>query len=154
MLFLVFQLGKDRYAIDAAQVVEVLPLVNVKLVPQAPAGVAGIFDYHGTPVPLIDLAAHALGRPSRMWMSTRIILVNCGAEPDRTRLLGVLAEHATETLRRTAEDFTDAGVAASDTSYFGAVTKDAGGIIQRIEIRNLLSESLRTQLFHPPVGSA
>ena len=78
MLFLVFQLGKDRYAIEAHQVIEVLPLVNVKQIPQAPAGVAGVFDYHGTSVPLIDLAELALGKPSRRWMSTRIILVKYG----------------------------------------------------------------------------
>jgi CheW-like domain len=36
MLFLVFQLGTDRYAIEAAQVVEVLPLVNAKHIPRAP----------------------------------------------------------------------------------------------------------------------
>ena len=65
MLFLVFQLGKDRYAIEAHQVIEVLHLVNVKQIPQAPAGVAGVFDYHGASVPLIDLAELALGKPSR-----------------------------------------------------------------------------------------
>jgi chemotaxis-related protein WspB len=47
MLFLVFKLGTDRYAIEAAQVVEVLPLVGAKHIPGAPAGVAGILDYHG-----------------------------------------------------------------------------------------------------------
>jgi chemotaxis-related protein WspB len=44
MLFLVFQLGTDRYAIEAAQVVEVLPLVNAKHIPRAPRGVAGLFN--------------------------------------------------------------------------------------------------------------
>jgi chemotaxis-related protein WspB len=56
MLFLIFQLGTDRYAIEAAQVAEVLPLVNTKNIPRAPLGVIGVFDYHGTPVPLIDLS--------------------------------------------------------------------------------------------------
>ena len=53
MLFLVFQLGKDRYAIEAHQVIEILHLVNVKQIPRAPAGVAGVFDYHGASVPLM-----------------------------------------------------------------------------------------------------
>src|SRR5438477_132510 len=78
MLFLVFQLGTDRYAIEAHQVIEVLHLVNLKHIPQAPSGVAGIFDYHGASVPLIDLAELAVGEPSRRWMSTRIIVVNYG----------------------------------------------------------------------------
>ncbi len=149
MLFSVFQLGTDRYAIEAAQVVEVLPLVRAKQIPGAPAGVAGIFDYHGAPVPLIDLAELAVGKPSRKWMSTRIILVNYGAEPGETHLLGLLVEQATETLRRTGEDFSDPGVAVSGSPYLGPVTTDAAGIVQRIEIRELLPESVRDLLFRP-----
>jgi chemotaxis-related protein WspB len=154
MLFLVFQIGKDRYAIEASQVVEVLPLVNVKHVPQAVVGVAGIFDYHGAPVPLIDLAELALGKPSRRLMSTRIILVNYRAEPGPAHLLGLLAEHATETLRRAEEDFSEPGVAVADASYLGAVATDGAGIVQRIEIGNLLSERVRNQLFVERIGSA
>jgi chemotaxis-related protein WspB len=154
MLFLVFKLGKDRYAIETSKVVEVLPLVNVKQIPQAQAGVVGIFDYHGTPVPLIDLTELALGKPSRKWMSTRIILVNYYAESGQTHLLGVLAEQATETLRRNEEDFTGAGVTAAGASFLGAVTTDSAGIVQRIEIGNLLSESVRGQLFRERAGAA
>src|SRR6266849_9162152 len=113
MLLLVFQLGTDRYAIEAAHVVEVLPLVNSKHIPRAPLGVAGVFDYHGAPVPLIELADLARGTPSRKWMSTRIILVNYREKSGIAHLLGFLAEHATETMRRSEEDFTDSGVAVA-----------------------------------------
>ena len=49
MLFLLFQLGKDRYALEASRVVEVVPLLALKQLPQAPKGVAGIFNYRGPP---------------------------------------------------------------------------------------------------------
>jgi chemotaxis-related protein WspB len=153
MLFLVFRLGNDRYAIEARHVIEVLPLVNVKQIPRAPAGVAGMVDYHGASVPLIDLSELALGKPSRKWMSTRIILVKYGVEPDESHALGLVAEQATETLRRNEEDFKDAGLAVSDTPYLGNVTTDTGGIVQRIEIQNLLSEGLRSRLFCERIGS-
>jgi chemotaxis-related protein WspB len=153
MLFLVVQLGKDRYAIEAHQVIEVLHLVNVKQIPHAPAGVAGVFDYHGASVPLIDLAELAVGKPSRQWMSTRIILVKYGGEPGETHVLGLLAEQATQTLRRNDADFNDAGLAVSDTPYLGNVTTDAEGIVQRIEIQNLLPEGVRNQLFRGRIGS-
>jgi chemotaxis-related protein WspB len=152
MLFLVFRLGEDRYAIDTAAVVEVLPLVHVKQVPRSPPGVAGVFDYHGAPVPLIDLADLILGRPSRKWMSTRIVLVNYEVEPGQTHLLGVLAEQATDTVSRTAEDFTDPGVAGRDTPYLGPVTRDEAGMIQRVDIHSLLPEGLRDQLFRARLG--
>ena len=153
MLFLVFQLGTDRYAIEAHQVIEVLHLVNLKQIPQAPSGVAGMFDYHGTSVPLIDLAELAMSKSSRRWMSTRIILVKYGSPPGETHMLGLLAEQATETLRRSQEDFSDAGLAVTDTPYLGNVTTDARGIVQRIEIPNLLSTSIRNLLFPERIGA-
>jgi chemotaxis-related protein WspB len=153
MLFLLFQLGKDRYAIDAHQVIEILHLVNVKQIPHATSGVAGVFDYHGASVPLIDLSELAVGKPSRQWMSTRIILVKYSGDPGETHVLGLLAEQATETLRRNEEDFTDAGLAVTDTPYMGNVTTDTGGIVQRIEIQNLLSQDVRNQLFRERIGS-
>ena len=153
MLFLVFQLGTDRYAIEAAQVVEVLPLVKPKQFPRAPLGVAGVFDYHGEPVPLIDLAELAAGKPSRKWMSTRIILVNYIEKSGKTHLVGLLAEQATETMRRSEEDFKDAGVMVADTPFLGSVVTEAAGIIQRIGIQNLLSESVGSYLFRERVES-
>src|SRR5579872_1360197 len=133
MLFLVFHLGKDRYAIDAAQVVEVLHAVQVKTIPQSQSGVAGVFDYHGAPVPLIDLSELVLGTPSRRWMSTRIILVNYVQEGEPPHLLGILAEQVTETLRRDQREFTDPGIADAAHSYLGQITIDSIGIVQKVE---------------------
>jgi len=70
MLFLQFQLGHDRYALDVSQVVEVLPLINVKRIPNAPAGVAGVINYRGSPVPLVDLSMLMMGQPAKARMST------------------------------------------------------------------------------------
>ena len=36
MLFLLFQLGQDRYALDASRVVEVVPLLTLKQFPRPP----------------------------------------------------------------------------------------------------------------------
>jgi len=153
MLFLIFQLGADRYAIDAADVVEVLPLVHSKRIPHAPPGVAGIFDYHGALVPLIDLAELALGKPSQKWMSTRIVLINYLRRSGESQLLGLLAEHATETLRRPEEDFKDSGLTVPGAPYLGPVLIDTSGIIQRIQIRKLLPEAICRHLSSEPVGS-
>jgi chemotaxis-related protein WspB len=147
MLFLILQLGADRYAIDAAQVTEVLPLVNVKQVPRAPLGIAGVFNHHGAPVPLIDLAELTLGKQSRKRMSTRIVLVNFRGASDKQHAVGLLAEHATETMRRSKEDFTEPGVGVTEASYFEGAATDAAGIIQRIGIQKLLSQTLGRYLF-------
>jgi chemotaxis-related protein WspB len=147
MLFLLFQLGKDRYALEARQVVEVLPLVNFKRIPNAPSSVAGIFNFHGTPVPLIDLTEMALGRPSRATMSTRIVLANYHMESGEKHLIGLIAEYVMDTIQRAECDFVDSGVSATDSPYLGSVITDKDGIVQRIEVSRLLPRSLREQLF-------
>ena len=144
MLFLIFQLGDDRYAIPAKQVIEVLPLVKAKRIPQSPAGLVGLFNYHGAPVPLIDLTELACGQPAGRWMSTRILVIRVPLSDAADRVVGLLVENATETLSRPEADFVDAGVGSG--CYLGPVATDAEGIIQRIEIRELLSASMRTAL--------
>jgi chemotaxis-related protein WspB len=148
MLFLIFQLGAERYALAARQVVEVLPLLQFRPLPQAVPGIAGIFSYHGTLVPLIDLVALVLGQPASRRMSTRIITVGVQfAGEEETHLLGLMAEKTTETLRREESDFVEAGVAVEATPYLGPVTSDERGLIQRVEVEQLLSEEVRELLF-------
>jgi len=151
MLFLLFQLGTDRYALEASQIAEVLPLVTIKEIPGSPVGVVGAFSYRGTPVPLIDLNALVLGRPARVRISTRIVLVYYPADSGDLRLLGLIAEKATETIRRQASDFSPSGITSAQAPYLGPVTSDAHGVIQWLEVDKLLPESVRRVLFQTPV---
>lgn len=153
MLLLVFHLGAERFALETGRVMEVLPLVHFRPLPQAVEGIAGIFNYHGATVPLVDLAALALGSASRARMSTRIILVQYTPAAGETHLLGLLAERTTETLRREESDFADTGVAVDGAPYLGPVTRDARGLIQRVEVNQLLSDSVRDVLFRQPMGT-
>jgi len=152
MLFILFQLGRDCYALDAAQVAEVLPLVRTKKIPRAPVGVAGVFTYHGAPVPVIDLSELALGRPSHARLSTRLLLVRYPDATGARRLLGLIAEKATETLRREPGDFVASGVRSDGAPYLGPVASDARGLIQWVEVEKLLPASVREVLFQPTVG--
>lgn len=147
MLFILFQLGRDHYALDAAQVAEVLPLVQVKKIPHAPVGVAGVFTYRGAPVPVLDLSELALGRPAHSRLSTRVLLVNYPDATGKRRLLGLIAEKATETLRREPADFVASGVKSDGAPYLGPVASDARGLIQWIEVDKLLPASVREVLF-------
>ena len=151
MLFLQFQLGKDRYALDASVVVEVLPLLEIKRIPHAPDAVVGAFNYRGTPVPAIDLSELAVGRPSRLHMSTRIIVVRYPGANREERLLGLIAERTTETVRRDPAEFADPGVIAADAPYLGPVATGTAGLVQRIEVAGLLPEPVREVLFSQPL---
>ena len=150
MLYLLLQLGPDRYAIAAREVIEILPLVEFKRVPHAPAEVAGLFTFRGNTVPAIDLSQLALGTPARARLSTRILLVQYRAD----QLLGLIAEGVTESLRREPADFQPAGVREPAAPYLGPVTHDDRGIIQRIELAQLLTPAVHERLRAEVAGAS
>jgi chemotaxis-related protein WspB len=147
MHFLIFQLGNDRYALEAVRIVEVLPLVELKHIPQAPRGVAGIFNYRGTPVPAVDLSELTLGRASGQRMSTRIIIIHYPDETGKKQPLGLIAEHATEIIRRNREDFIEPGLKGGQPDYLGPVLMDPRGTIQWVREQHLLPNHVRDVLF-------
>ena len=147
MLFLLFQLGDERYALEAGHVVEVLPLLELKRLPHSPSGLAGLFNYRGRPVPAIDLCALILGHPATESLSTRIILVNYADERGANHLLGLIAEKATGMLRRDPKDFVDPGVRLGQAPYLGPVLMDSQGSIQWLNEQGLLAAPVRQLLF-------
>lgn len=151
MLFVLFQLGRDRYALDASRIVEVLPLVEFKRLPHAPRGVAGIFNYRGHPVPALDLCELTLHRPASEHLSTRLLVVDCARPGSPPQLLGLIAERATETVRRERHDFVHGGVQPADAPYLGPVATDPQGLIQWIHEDRLLPDSVRESLFAHPM---
>jgi chemotaxis-related protein WspB len=154
MLYLLFQLGQDRYALAANHVVEVLPLVAVKTLPGALRGVAGLMDYRGDAVPVIDLSALALGVPAVQRTSTRLFMVRYPLPGGGERLLGLTAERGTETMKCAPEDFRPTGAEGVGVRYLGPVVRDARGLIQRVELAALLTDELCNALFPETAGIA
>lgn len=150
MLMLLFHLGSDRYALESNAVAEVVPLVELKRLPHAPDYVAGLLNYRGRIVPVIDLCRLTLGSPCRARMSTRIMLVNYrGAESNQ--ILGLMAERVTETLHKEQVERVPAGIRLEQAPYLGDVITDKQGIIQCVQIDHLLPDSVRSALFRAGV---
>ena len=154
MLFLLFQLGKDRYALEAGRVLEVTPLLELKQVPAAPRGVAGIFNYRGRPVPAVDLSALTLGEPARERLSTRIVVINYPDHAGKLQPLGLIAEQATEIIRRDGRDFVEPGLKLSGAPYLGPVLMDERGVIQWVREQHLLPDRMRDLLFAETIEEA
>jgi chemotaxis-related protein WspB len=147
MLFLIFQLGKDRYAVEANRIIEVLPLLAIKPLPLAPKGVAGIFNLRGRPVPAIDLNELTSGEPARERITTRILLMHYSQPDGRNHPIGFIAECVNQTLRKHPNDFVNPGVNFTAASYLGPVVMDELGPIQWLHVQHLLSEPMRELLF-------
>ena len=153
MLFLLFHLGADRYALPAADVVEVLPLLAWKEVPGVPRGLAGLIDYRGTLVPAVDVSMLALGRSAARRVSTRVVMVHYRPTDGESRLLGLVAEGVSELLTRAPAEFEPSTVEAGRARYLGPITRDARGLVQRVEVAELLTAELRAALFPLPARS-
>ncbi len=141
-LYLLFSLGKERYALAAREVVAVLPRVLLKHIPGAPAWVAGVFAFRGHLVPVIDLCHLSLGTPALQRTSTRTVLVHY-----QGRQLGLILEQASDTLRCAADDFRDYGLSSAASPYLGPVLETPGGLVQRIHIEQLLPADVQALLF-------
>lgn len=149
MLLLVFHLGSSRFALEARAIIEVVPYARLEPIAHAPEYVAGLFDYRGDLVPVIDLCGLVQHQACCRHMTSRIILVQYPLPGGGQRLLGLLAEKVTETLKLDPDDFTRAGVHIEDTPYLGEIARDEQGMIHLLQPAQLLSPALCAQLFPP-----
>ena len=139
MLMLLFHAGDNLYALDSSQVVEVIPMVVLRKIHHVPDYVAGVFNYRGTIVPVIDLCHLIQGTACRSRFSTRIIMVNYTAKDGGHRRLGLMAERVTETLKRPDIEQKNAS-RVNDVPYLGEMFMDELGMIQLIYWEHLIAE--------------
>ncbi|MBI5460600.1 MAG: purine-binding chemotaxis protein CheW [Gammaproteobacteria bacterium] len=147
MLYLLLRMGTERYALEARRIVEVVPLVTLKPLPHTPACVAGLFDYRGTWVPVIDLCQLTHGQDCAAHLTTRIVLVKYPAGAAHTHILGLLAEQVTETVKFKDADFQCAGLQVPEAPYLGQLVKADHITAQHLEIEHLLPDAVRQNLF-------
>ncbi|MGE4321859.1 MAG: chemotaxis protein CheW [Sphingobium sp.] len=128
MLYMIFDLGGDGYALAANEVVEMLPFIVPKPVRGAPAQIAGSIGYRGRYLPLIDLARLELGRPAERRMGTRIAVIAVPVD-DRQLMIGLILEQATEMLN-------------CEPGAFRPFAQGPRGLVQRFDIQALLPSPL------------
>lgn len=148
MLYLLFYIDDDRYVIDAAKVVEVIPLVKLKKIPKSPDFVAGLFNYRGAPIPVIDLRRLSDCREIDSYMSTRIILVSYQPEGSHDKyILGMIAGRVTETIMRDSSEFIEPSINEIDNPYLAKVVTDEEGILQWVDVNRLVPKAVQNILF-------
>ncbi|RII75444.1 chemotaxis protein CheW [Pseudomonas monteilii] len=143
VLYLQFRIGEQRFALSVHEVIEVLPRQPLKPIAQAPGWVVGILSHRGQLVPVIDLAALSFGQPAAHRTSTRLVLVHYRGGLQ----LGLILEQATETLRCRPDEFQPYGVDSGEAPYLGPVRQDDQGLLQRIEVNDLLPDAVHQLLY-------
>lgn len=142
MLYVLCRIGRDAYAIPSGLVVRVLPYVALKALPGAPVGLAGLLNFQGNSVPVVDLPLVLTGTAAREVLSTRILL--CSSAETSSKLVGVILEEVSRTAKLDEKDFGSAG--ATGAACLREVNSSPEGLIQRIDIPGIFPPGVLASL--------
>lgn len=148
MRCLAFRLGQQRYALPLADIVEILPLLSMRSLAQAPDYIAGLVNYRGQTVPVLDLCQLALGRPCEARMSTRMLVLKLGTVGDAAQLLGLLVERAVDTLDLAPGSVLPSPVDIKETPYLKGLAAQGADLVQLVDVSQLLSDEV-VRLLYP-----
>lgn len=146
-LYIQFVVGGNRFVLPAMDVVGIVPLATLHEVPHAPEYVAGILNYHGQSVPVIDMTRFMVGEDTEKRLSARIVLMHVDTQEKGASVVGLLAERVTEVMRLKEKDFKKSGVKNKNAKYLGDVVTDNDGMLQRLNIAELLPKTTQKMLF-------
>ncbi|MCH1430891.1 MAG: chemotaxis protein CheW [Chlamydiales bacterium] len=139
MLMLLFSVGEDRYSLDCSQVVEIIPMVEVKKMVRAPDYISGIFNYRGRSVPVVDLCTLMISRPTSGRLSSRVVLVECKSNPEmKSKIIGILAEKMTETVKVENRELVTPGVNIERLPFLDKLFKIGSEMVQSIDLEKLM----------------
>lgn len=141
MLVLIFYVGETQYAISCKQIVEIIFLVKLQKIAQMPNYVAGLLNYRGDIMPVIDLCELLMKNQYSHKLSTRIIIINFRSKQGKIYRLGLIAEKVTETLTIQETDLNHSKLLEDSSFYRGEIINAQHGMIPLIKIESLLSES-------------
>ena len=147
MMLLLFTVGGDRFGLEVKHIVEIVPYVALKRVIGTPECVTGLFNYRQDVVPVIDLSRMLAGVPARKDLSTRIVLVEYPADDGRRHIVGLITEHATETVKFEPSALSNSGVGVKNAEFVSSLVMDEKGMVQCISLDRLLPKAIFEALF-------
>lgn len=152
MLSVLFRVEGSLYALSCSQIVEVLPLMELRQTTHAPAWHAGEFAYRGALVAVVDACKLLGGYPCSKRMSSRVALVHSSSADLGEVTVGVLAERMTAVRRLDGAALSSSR--SSPPSYLGAVVKQDGELVQALDVDGLVRFTRNTLLLTgaPPIG--
>ena len=130
----VFQLYEHEYALPAGRVVEVLRMVALTPVPEAPPWLPGVLNLRGVVIPVVDLRAR-LGMPAAAYaLNTPIIVVNgCN------RRLGLIADAMIDVVGLTVDALEHFERGAADQSVVVALAHTGSRVILVLDADRVLA---------------
>jgi purine-binding chemotaxis protein CheW len=87
--YITFRLGDELFAVNVAQVREVLDLTQITKVPTAPSYMRGVVNVRGSAIPVVDLRLRFGLPPAPETVNTRILVLELDIEGESAVIGGV-----------------------------------------------------------------
>lgn len=134
MSMLLFYVGDNRYAIDNRHVIQIVPRVLLKKIPNTPHFVAGSINFRGQFLPVIDFCQLIEQRNTQASLSSRIILLKESSSDNLPPLAGLLGEKVSEIIDLETDQFGKNEFYFLNLPYFDKSYSDDHGIILNVNI--------------------
>ncbi len=139
--YLTFALAGEEYGIGILKVKEIIGLMPITTVPQAPGYVKGVINLRGKVIPVADLRLKFGMEPMAYNERTCIIVVEIKGA-DRTILMGIVVDSVSEVLNIKASDIEDTPNFGSrlDTAFILGMAKMGGSVKILLDIDRVFRE--------------
>ena len=153
--YLTFSLDGQQYGIDIFRIKEIIGMLPVRSIPQAPPYIREVISLRGRTIPAIDLRVKfGLGAPASGDRSCIVILESDHA--GQAMCIGVAVDSVSEvlTIRSSHIDPTPTFGARIDTRHILAMAKAENGIRMLLDIDHVLQEDERLGRWVSPEDEA
>ena len=134
-----FSLDGEEYGVDIGSVHEIIRVLQITAVPNAPDFVKGVINLRGKVIPVLNLRKRLDLPDGVLTKNSRIMVVECGA-----KLLGLLVDGASQVIRIPAA-FVEAppGEVEGTKAFVKGIGKIDSRLIMIMELDKVLSKDAR-----------
>jgi chemotaxis signal transduction protein len=142
MLMLIFEVARQKYALNTNHVVKVLPAIKLQTMHGTSQAIAGVFNYQGHIIPVININQLLNEPTSEHKLQQRIILISQKQKNHQEKLFGLLVEKILEATTVQPEELKHAEDLNSlfSNPYLGETFLQEKNILQQISTEHILSD--------------
>jgi purine-binding chemotaxis protein CheW len=132
----IFQLGREEFAVEVTQVREIIRMQDITRMPKAPSFVEGIINLRGQIIAVLDLAQRLSLEAAERGSETRIIVVEAGDVK-----VGMIVDSVSEVMRINEDEVEPSPALAADVEavYLKGVVKQDNRLIILLDLTRILA---------------
>ena len=140
----VFELGKEHYAVDISAVESIIKMQPITVVPHTPSFVEGVTNLRGSVLPVIDLRKRFGLAMDTISKNSRIVVIALG-----TTKVGMIVDAVSEVMR-VPDDAIEPPppmVTSIETTFITGIAKIETKLVILLELAKVLSMEQQAELF-------